>query len=276
MTDVVVAGGDARDIWLCRFLQARGYRVRTWGFRVASLAGYRPFDDPPPTILIGPMTGIDARGNMQAMDGVVAVTPELLAGLGPNGTIAAGLIADSVREWAQGHGLRTVEYRKEASFMWLNAVPTAEGALKAAIGLSGNTVYRRPLAIIGFGRVGMVLGLRLQAYGADVHIFERSPEKRAMARALGFPGYPLTTPRGFQVDGIYNTVPAPVLDQGWVVDTAPAWIIDLASEPGGLTPAMHQHPALRGRYQSILGIPGQIAPIRAAEIIWETLSLVLE
>ncbi len=274
-TTVVVAGGDPRDRWLCLLLHDRGYHLRTWGMAIKGLPAYQPDQDPAPNILIGPMTGIGGDGRMQVAHGIVTLPVTVMENMGAGAVIAAGLIASPTLDYAQAAGIRTVQYRKESSFMWLNAVPTAEGAIQAAIGLSGRTLYDRPLAVIGFGRVGSVLGLRLQAYGAHVTVYDRSLEKRAMARAYGFPAFPLATlPR--EIDGIFNTVPAPILDEHWITDTGNAWIIDLASNPGGLTPAMREHPALSGRYQWVLGLPGQIAPARAAEIIWETLSLVLD
>lgn len=275
MTNVVVAGGDPRDRWLCHTLVEQGFNVQTWGMSVEGFSQFDPdHPDVSPNLLIGPMTGIDETGSMDVAEGSVRVTDAMLVRMGDEGVIAAGLVSPVIQHRAHVLGIRTIEYRKESSFMWLNAVPTAEGAVKDAIGRSGRTLYDRPLAILGFGRVGSVLALRLQAYGARITVYDRSLEKRAMARAYGFRALPLSELPP-HVDGIFNTIPAPVLDERWVSHTHPAWIIDLASIPGGLTPSVREAVALSDRYQWTLGIPGKIAPIRAAEIIWETLELEL-
>jgi dipicolinate synthase subunit A len=222
------------------------------------------------------MTGIDAEGGMQTMDGRVTLPSAWVDRLLPGSLLAAGLIAPSWIARARQRGVRTVQYRMEPSFMWLNALPTAEGAIKAALGESGYTLSGRPLAILGCGRVGTVLALKLAALGARVRVLDRSRERRAMAEAFGLCTHPLRLEAVNGVDGLFNTIPAPVLDESWLRTTDPAWIIDLASDPGGLSadvrPTWQHHP----RYRHLLGLPGLTAPIRAAEIIWQTLCLALE
>lgn len=155
-TQVVVAGGDARDVWLCRFLEDQGFVVKSFGFHADHVEPFHP-GEKAPHIFIGPMTGIRADGSMTTMDGQVTLTLDILRAMGEGAVVAAGLIASPVKEKAQDLGLRTIEYRNQTTFMWLNAVPTAEGAIKSAIGRSGFTLYHRPIAILGFGRVGSIL-----------------------------------------------------------------------------------------------------------------------
>lgn len=273
--NVVIAGGDARDIWLARVLLDHGYNVQTWGCQFEDFPLFHEMETIP-HMLIGPLTGIDPYGAVQTAEGIVHVTPKLLSQMGSGAILAAGLIDDVVKRWANTHHVRVVEYRSESSFMWLNAVPTAEGAIKAAIGRSGLTLYQRPLAILGFGRVGSILALRLQAYGAHVTVFERSRHKRAMAQAMGFPAFPLRSSLCPPIDGLFNTIPAPVIDEDWIHMSQSAWIIDLASKPGGILPTLRLHGDLKMRYESLLSIPGKVAPKRAAEIIWETLQMALQ
>jgi len=173
-------------------------------------------------------------------------------------------------------GIQAIQYRLKSTFMWLNAVPTAEGAMAAAIARSGRTVFGRPIGVMGFGRVGLVLADRLSRYGARVTIFDRAAEKRAMARALGLDALSLEPDPRPRLDGLFNTIPVPVLDASWFSADGPRWIVDLASLPGGLWPECREQAMNSGRYEQILSIPGKVAPIRAAEIIWETLALALE
>lgn len=213
---------------------------------------------------------------MTTLNGVAQLTPDFLDRMGPGGLVAAGLVAHPVTAWCSERKIRTIQYRHETSFMWLNAVPTAEGAMKSAIGLSGSTLFNRPVAVLGFGRVGLVLADRLSRYGSVVSIVERLPEKRAMAQALGFQALPLEIMPRPLVDGVFNTIPAPVLDETWFRERTPYWVIDLASNPGGLVPDLKSDAEVATKYQHILSIPGKVAPRRAAEIVWDTLSLLLE
>lgn len=275
MHHIVIAGGDTRDVWLGQMLQERGHHVRTWGMNAPGIPPFALLDDVP-TVLIGPMTGVGEDGWMQAADGRVRVTDDLLTRMGAGTLLAAGLIAPGLVTRCQELGIRTIQYRLKSSFMWLNAVPTAEGAIAAAVGRSGRTLFERPIGVIGFGRVGLVLADRLARYGARPIVFERSAEKRAMARALGHPAHPVQQERRPLLDGVFNTAPAPVLDANWFDADGPDWVIDLASIPGGLVPELRGASFIEDRYEQILSIPGKVAPIRAAEIIWETLGLALE
>lgn len=275
MQRIVIAGGDSRDVWLGQMLQESGHQVRAWGISAPGIAPYLVADEPP-TVLIGPMTGIGDDGWMQTADGRVRLTDEVLRHMGAGALVAAGLIGPGIAGRCRELTIRTIQYRQESTFMWLNAVPTAEGALAAAVGRSGRTLFERPIGVVGFGRVGAVLADRLGRYGARPVVFERSPQRRAMARALGHPSHALDTATRPIVDGVFNTVPAPVLDGSWFGADGPEWVIDLASVPGGLVPDLRGASFVTDRYEQILGIPGKVAPIRAAEIIWETLSLALE
>lgn len=275
MHNIVVAGGDSRDIWLCQMLLKQGHHVKAWGIQAPGVASFA-IDDPPPDVLIGPMTGIGEDGWMQTLDGRVRLTEDFLNRMGPNPLIAAGLIGPTLVARCRSLHIRTVQYRLESSFMWLNAVPTAEGAIAAAIGKSGRTLFERPIGIIGFGRVGLVLADRLKRYGAVPIIFERSLDKRAMARSLGLQSYSLEDERRPVLDGVFNTAPAPVLGPEWFAADGPEWVIDLASIPGGLVQELRGAQYIADRYQQILSLPGKVAPIRAAEIIWETLAFTLE
>lgn len=276
MQRIVVAGGDTRDVWLCHMLRDRGLAVQTWGIHAEGIPAFVPTRDSAPTLLIGPMTGIGDDGRMQTAEGCLTVADELLQAMGPRSVLAAGLIGEHLAQRCKSLGIGIIQYRLQTSFMWLNAVPTAEGAIQAAIGRSGRTLFARPIGVIGFGRVGLILADRLSRYGAQPVVFERRGEKRAMARALGHPTFAINEVPRPRVDGVFNTAPAPVLNSTWFEELGPQWIIDLASIPGGLVPELRTRAVVPDRYEQILSIPGKVAPIRAAEIVFETLLGALE
>jgi dipicolinate synthase subunit A len=257
-------------------LSTCGYSVKTWGIRAEGLPLFEPTRDIPPDLLIGPMTGIADDGRMQTHEGSITLSEELLLNMGRGSVLAAGLVGDRLARRCRDRGIGVIQYRLTSSFMWLNAVPTAEGAIQAAIGRSGRTLFARPVGVIGLGRVGLILTDRLSRYGAQPVVFERSAEKRAMAQALGYPAYPLNEMPRPTLDGVFNTAPAPVLDMSWFEEAGPYWIIDLASIPGGLVPELRTCALVPERYEQILSIPGKVAPIRAAEIVFETLLLALD
>ncbi len=58
-------------------------------------------------------------------------------------------------------------------YAYLNAVPTAEGAIAFLINNTDFTVWNSKILIIGNGRVGKILALRLKALGADLTVSAR-------------------------------------------------------------------------------------------------------
>ncbi|CAB1129026.1 Hydroxyacid dehydrogenase [Candidatus Hydrogenisulfobacillus filiaventi] len=263
----LVVAGDARQHHLAAWLAARGWRVYALGFAAPGVETVPAWPGlGPGAMLVGPLRGIGPGGGLG--EGMPVLTPEQVADLGPGGLIAAGRIAPDVAAWAREAEVDCLAYLSDEAFQWHNAVPTAEAAIALAVGRTGETVAERPFAVLGAGRVGLTLAVRLAALGARVRVLERDPGLRARARALGLAAGPWDRNLIRGMDGIFNTVPAPVLDQAWFDVLQPAWVMDLASAPGGRAPGVV---VAEGRYLPQPGLPGRFAPRAAARILAEVL-----
>ena len=158
-----------------------------------------------------------------------------------------------------------------------NAVPTAEGCIGLLLHHRTRTLAGSPVLVLGFGRVGQALAIRLAALGARVTLAARSPAQRAHAQSLGMTAVPLTRlpalAPGF--DTVVNTVPAPVLTREVLAQLPPsALIVDLASRPGGTdfaAAAQLGHTALHA-----LRLPALCAPDSAGEAVAQTVLEILE
>lgn len=266
---IVVAGNDPRERYLVQLLQAENWAVRTWAFPVE---GCSPWDEtselPPESWIIGPMDGITTDGKIRASEGEVTLTAAMLRQIGRvGGGVAAGLIAPDVVCLAQELGVRTVVYRHLEEFAWLNAVPTAEGAIQAAIGLNGFGLAGREVAVLGFGHVGSVLALRLDAYGARVRVLDSSSVRRSQAAAFGLSAFPLEPASLASSELVFNTIPVPVVSLAWLSILEKTHWLEIASPPGGLQSEVRR----RVRVLDLPGLPGRVTPRRAAEIIWQCL-----
>ena len=142
----------------------------------------------------------------------------------------------------------------------LNAIPTAEGAIRLAIDASSITLHGARSLVLGFGRVGKILAQKLHALSADVTVAARKPADRALAQAMG-----MRTSGLGEADFLFNTVPAPVLTPQQLEAVNPACLlIELASKPGGLP-----EEACRARglhYHFAPGLPGLCAPETAGRL----------
>ena len=124
--------------------------------------------------------------------------------------------------------------------------------------------------MIGFGKIGKALSLRLRGLCAEVTVSARRPEDCALAEALGLQsdrtGVYFCGLR--QYDCVFNTVPASVLLEEHIAALRPdCLIVDLASVPGGLAPGLT--PPERPVYLTAPGLPGRVAPASAAKLLKE-------
>jgi dipicolinate synthase subunit A len=117
------------------------------------------------------------------------------------------------------------------------------------------TLLGSRILILGGGRISLALAPRLRALGAEVTVYARRPEQRALAEGLGCRTLPLLPeePEGYHI--LFNTVPAPLLARG----AKGALNIELASAPGGF----------RDNAGVVIarGLPGKAAPLSAAEAL---------
>lgn len=268
MPDLVVIGGaDARDAHLVEHAQKLGWTVSTWGFRLPGVTAVTANDIPVGASVIGPVSGIDGYGWADTEDGRVRITPGVLARMGSTSRLAAGVVAEPLRRVAETEGITVVGYRTAESFAWQNAALTAEAAIAEAIGASGFGLMGRPMVVLGYGRVGEHLALRLYRLGCRVRVLEADPVRRARAQShLGIAS-PLTAEAVTAADIVFNTIPHPVITPAWERVLADAIVFELASPPGGVAPEVDLATV---KVRPLPGLPGKTAPKRAAEIIWET------
>ena len=149
-----------------------------------------------------------------------------------------------------------------------NAVPTAEGAVQLALEELSSTLHGAHVLILGFGRVGRLTAHRMAALGARVTVAAREYGELAWAAAYGCGAVGLEDLNwelgAFSL--IVNTIPAPVLDEkrlAWV--NPDAYLLDLASAPGGIDRAAARSRGLR--VTQAPGLPGRTAPVTAAAAI---------
>lgn len=157
------------------------------------------------------------------------------------------------------------------------AVPTAEGALAAAMAATDRTLQDARCLVIGFGRIGKLLAHRLRGLAAQTAVSARRYEDLAWIKALGYA--PLRTDRlagslrPFHV--IFNTVPALILDRKLLEEVRPdCVVIDVASAPGGVDFAAARELGVTALQE--LALPGRVAPLTAAKAVRDAIHHILE
>ena len=286
--DAAVLGGDRRFRILAGLLAADGHRVRISqcampdgdtkdGLTVCG-SPRDAAESAQAVVLPLPVLGADGRLNAPGAESSAARADAyaLLAQLPRGCVVCGGMAPPDYGLAAARHGLRLVDYCAREDFAVANCVPTAEGALEIALRELPVTLHGSEVLVLGWGRLGRTLGMRLAALGAHVTAAARRPGARADIAACGLA--PADT-AGLAKEGngilsraavIFNTVPWPVL--GWEELSAmrpDALYIELASAPGGLDADAAACTALR--VIRAPGLPGRCAPVTAAAILRDTL-----
>jgi len=160
-------------------------------------------------------------------------------------------------------GLRLRDYFAPESVQLKNAAITAEAAIALALERRSRCLFGSRTLITGFGRIGRALASRLRALGAEVTVYARSGEQRALAETMGCRALSELPPEIRGYDILFNTVPAPV------IPGMPEMLcLELASPPGGFV--------LPEAAVSARGLPGRMAPLSAAEVLCASITDILQ
>ena len=174
------------------------------------------------------------------------------------GILKPGSLALTALAAGEHPRLRLRDYYQKEEVRLRNAAITAEGAIALAMERSERTLLGSRALILGGGRISLALAPRLRALGAEVTVYARRAEQRALAECLGCRSLEALpeSPEGY--DFLFNTVPAPLLPRG-AEGAEGALNIELASAPGGF---LDPSGVVIAR-----GLPGKAAPLSAAEAL---------
>ena len=279
----VAVGGDLRMSVLARLMRQDGHDVTVLAAENA------PPASPPlgaasdaelarAELVVLPLPAVDAEGAISAPFSSARLSPEKLFSQLRRGTVvAAGMVSESLRTAAVRHGLRIEDYFAREEFAVRNAVPTAEGAIEIAMGMLSRTLHRSRALVVGFGRIGKLLALRLRALGADVTVSARKYSDFAWIDAIGCRSLRTSALAGSlgEFDVVFNTVPSRVLGRSELETLKPgAPVIDLASRPSGVD--MDAALELGVEVTWALSLPGRCSPVTAGEIIRDTVYNILD
>lgn len=253
MKKILLAGGDTRTRILCERLKKTGFTVDTLGLFDED-EGKTEWAD----IIILPIP-VTRDGRSICCPLTNRFVPiETVTQKGKEKLILGGGEMEGIDNY--------INYGNLDEYALLNAVPTAEGAIAAAVQNTDFCLWKSRVLVIGFGRVGKVLAERLIGMKCDVTVSARKPSDLALIDIIGA-NYINTADiaESGSFDIIFNTVDHPVLTFDTTLQNT--LIIDLST--AGCIDA--DDAAVRGaRYLKLPGLPGKTAPKTAGEILYST------
>ena len=268
---IAFLGGDARMRLLAQMMAAEGADVRSWALPGAP--GESALCDALKAEIIVLPLPMERDGKLAGTD---VAADDLLRALRPTQRIFAGNAGAETMARARALGLSVADYFTAEELSVRNAIPTAEGAIEAAMKHTSVTLHGTPCLVLGFGRIGKLLAHDLHALGAKVTVSARKLSDLAWIDAFGYAPLHINRLSGalgeFRV--VFNTVPHQVMDEKLLSELpTDALLIELAGR-SGFDPAAVEK--LRLSYVKAGGLPGRVAPETAALAIKKTLCKLLE
>lgn len=276
----LIIGGDMRSIYLADLLKKEYHRVEMFGFdrkfpKMKNRNLSQMMSDTN-TIICGiPLASAGGLVNMPFSEESLSVEA-LIEGMPRSALFVAGKIDQDVRGLLEKRGVTYIDLLDREEMAVLNAIPAAEGAAELIINAIPGTIHNSKILILGFGRIGKVLGKILQGFGAEVWIEARKYSDLSWIEAYGYKPVHLQDLERYvtDMDVIVNTIPSKILTADILNKIhLDCYLLDLASKPGGID---FEHAKKLGfKVDWALSIPGKTAPLTAAEIIKKTVDNVI-
>lgn len=194
-----------------------------------------------------------------------------------NGLVMVGKTDENMELIAKNKHWRMLRPLEDPAFSAANAMPSAEGAVFAAMAHVPFTIKGSSFGIIGFGNLGQELAKTLLKLGAVVYVAARRQESRHEAQRLGCIAFPMNglPQMASQVQCLFNTIPFQVAGES-TLGALPkdALAIELASAPYGIDLELAKEMGIKTLLEP--GIPGRYAPQTAGEILANYLMIKME
>lgn len=282
--DILVLGGDKRNINLANLLCEEGYNVSVFGFDDMSL--FSPKAEKRKNLSESvEFCDVVISGLPSTIDQITLNTPLFcekiyfysLFDLMKRDKIFLGAkMDDKLLHMAEVYDVKVVDYFEREELMVLNAIPTVEGALEIAMRETERTIHSSNCLVLGYGRIGKLLAKSLQSLGANVYVEARSKSDLSWIKAMGYKGVNIrNVDYGIgHYDIIFNTVPHTILKSpGYSRMKPDCVLIELASSPGGFDIGEAERHSVR--VINAPGLPGKCAPGSAAVYLKDTVVNIL-
>lgn len=262
---VCVVGGDERLHLLAELFRKKGYETDTWG---------QGGDDAPKALtraqaVVLPFPRASRDGFIPAPTGKRPIPVHEVASLiGEGAFVMSGALDEELARTASQKDWKLLLPSSDPNFEEKNAMPSAEGAIYAAMQKADYTICTSTCLIIGPGRIGRELARMLLGIGAKVFMAARREEALKQAADMGCVPVPMEALpiASREADILFNTAPAMVAGEA-VMAALPshALAIDLASAPYGIDLEAAKRHGINAWREG--GIPGRYAPLTAARLL---------
>ena len=193
------------------------------------------------------------------------------------GKLVIGGALDAFVDEFKASNVECIDLMEQDSLAFLNAIPTAEGAIAKAMEYTDIVLHKSNVLVLGFGRVGKILAHKLKGLDANLFCEARSKKDLAHISALGYNVVKLEDLENVlgSMDIIFSTIPKEILNEDYLkLLKQDVVIIDLASTPGSVDYMAARKYNIDAHLE--LGLPSKVAPKSAAIYLKEEIDSVLD
>lgn len=282
---IAIFGGDKRNYYMAELLEKEGYQVFTYGLtrssdeiRACGANVEESLDSimEQADILIGPIPfSRDGNTIFTNSEWVIGID-EFCRNIKKGHIIFGGNITPAVQKTSLEREAYCYDYMRNDDIALKNAVATAEGTIAEAIMESDRNLFQSNCLVLGYGKCGKALADRLHQLGAHVTVAARREEQLMEIENNQLQSLPIDQleTKMATFDFIFNTIPAPVLQESQIqLVRKDCLIIDIASKPGGTDFEACKNRGIKAILS--LGIPGRYAPKSSAEILVKSMGHLL-
>ena len=269
--EVLLVGGDKRQVYMAQYLQEKGYKITCYGNdAILKKEWAKPAETLEKSmndisVILMPMPV--SRDGMQVLSQNSTIELNNFAKLiTKKHIIFGGNIPPVIVVACKKKKAIYLDYMQMEDVAVLNAIATAEGAVCEAIIESEINLHGSKCLITGFGRCGEVLADKLHGLKAEVTVMARRKEIRARAEAYGYKVCDMKDANLKKYQFIFNTIPAKVFEKEEIDQIQKETIlIELASAPYGVNLEYCRKKGIRAKLCP--GLPGKYAPAISGVIL---------
>lgn len=200
------------------------------------------------------------------LEDIITAKPDIILG---------GLIPKDFKEKCKASNIKVYDYYNDEETVLKNAILTAEAAVTKADASTDRALYGSEVLVIGYGRIGKQIAAIMKTLKAECTCSSRSEDTLKEIKDDGLK--PVNTEdilkHAEKYDYIFNTAPAPVLDEEFIKRLkSTAFVMDLATASGTDLGAAKKYNRNVGIYPAL---PSKCSYITAAEVIFSGIIKIL-
>lgn len=271
-------GGDARQLEVIQKCSELDATLTLVGFdqlkidipeatkmTISSEAAFNQAD-----VLILPIVGTSNDGIVESVfsNEAIVLKEEHIKRLPEHCIVYTGMADTYLQNICSSCNIELVQLLDRDDVAIYNSIPTVEGALMMTIKNTDMTIHGSRVVVLGLGRVGITLARTFHALGAHVCVGARQSAHLARIHEMGMVAFHIQDIKQNvqDCDVLLNTIPDQVVTAEVIAQMPThAYIIDLASKPGGVDFRFAERRGIKATLAP--GLPGIVAPKTAGKIM---------